>query len=320
MADRTIKPDDTNDLVLQNNDGSSKLELNEDQTVKVTTGSDAGEDFTVNSTQLVVEGDNGNVGIGAASSGEILGIDKSSGDTFIRFDKSGTFKGLVGIADSSASGSTGSSAGDMILRSQNNVILDTAGTTRMFITTGGDVGINQNNPQKRLHVQDDTADFMTRFANDGNDTNRTGIEIQAGLDTPSSSGDCIWIRLADGNNSGKAYIQFKSSSPNAEFAAISDARLKNNISDTDVIGLGILNSIKMRKFDWDEEKTKVAGWSQIGSEKIGYIAQEVEEILPEFVSTDPMLDFKTMGDAGFIPYLIKAVQELSAKVTALENA
>ena len=39
MADRTIKPDDTNDLVLQNNDGSAKLELNEDQTVKVTTTS-----------------------------------------------------------------------------------------------------------------------------------------------------------------------------------------------------------------------------------------------------------------------------------------
>ena len=63
MADRTIKPDDTHDLVLQNNDGSSKLELNEDQTVKVTTGSDAGEDFTVNTTQLVVEGDTGNVSI-----------------------------------------------------------------------------------------------------------------------------------------------------------------------------------------------------------------------------------------------------------------
>ena len=67
MADRTIKPDDTNDLVLQNNDGSAKLELNEDQTVKVATGSDAGEDFTVNSTQLVVEGDSGNVGIGLSS-------------------------------------------------------------------------------------------------------------------------------------------------------------------------------------------------------------------------------------------------------------
>ena len=29
MADRTIKPDDTNDLVLQNNHGDSKIEVNE---------------------------------------------------------------------------------------------------------------------------------------------------------------------------------------------------------------------------------------------------------------------------------------------------
>jgi len=39
MADRTIKPDDTNDLVLQNNDGSAKIEVNEAQTVVLTGGS-----------------------------------------------------------------------------------------------------------------------------------------------------------------------------------------------------------------------------------------------------------------------------------------
>lgn len=39
MADRTIKPDDTNDLVLQNNDGSAKIEVNEAQTIVLTGGS-----------------------------------------------------------------------------------------------------------------------------------------------------------------------------------------------------------------------------------------------------------------------------------------
>jgi len=39
MADRTIKPDDTHDLVLQNNDGSAKIEVNEAQTVVLTGGS-----------------------------------------------------------------------------------------------------------------------------------------------------------------------------------------------------------------------------------------------------------------------------------------
>ena len=74
MADRTIKPDDTNDLVLQNNDGSAKLELNEDQTVKVTTGSASGDDFTVNSTQLMVSGDTGNVGVGVDPASNRLAV------------------------------------------------------------------------------------------------------------------------------------------------------------------------------------------------------------------------------------------------------
>jgi hypothetical protein len=36
MADRTIKPDDTNDLVLQNNHGGAKIEINENDTLVFT--------------------------------------------------------------------------------------------------------------------------------------------------------------------------------------------------------------------------------------------------------------------------------------------
>jgi len=43
MADRTIKPDDTHDLVLQNNHGDSKIEINENDTIVVTSeGASAG--------------------------------------------------------------------------------------------------------------------------------------------------------------------------------------------------------------------------------------------------------------------------------------
>jgi len=46
MADSTVKPDDTNDLVLQNNHGASKIEVNEDDTIVVTSGGDATIDAT----------------------------------------------------------------------------------------------------------------------------------------------------------------------------------------------------------------------------------------------------------------------------------
>ncbi len=35
MADRTIKPDDTNDLVLQNNHGGAKIEINEGDDIAI---------------------------------------------------------------------------------------------------------------------------------------------------------------------------------------------------------------------------------------------------------------------------------------------
>ena len=43
MADRTIKPDDTNDLVLQNNHGDGKIEVNENNIIIFTSeGATAG--------------------------------------------------------------------------------------------------------------------------------------------------------------------------------------------------------------------------------------------------------------------------------------
>ena len=61
MADRTIKPDDTNDLVIQNNHGGAKIEINEGDDIQVTIGSASGDDFNVGSGKLLVEGDNSDV-------------------------------------------------------------------------------------------------------------------------------------------------------------------------------------------------------------------------------------------------------------------
>ena len=201
------------------------------------------------------------------------------------------------------------------------------------------VTINDNhtsNTQPALYVkQDGNAEALyslntngqaAKIWSDTNDSNELGMSVIAGADSPSSSGDCKWIRLADGDDSGKAYIQFKSSSPNAEFAAISDERLKTNIENTDVVGLDVINKLRLIKFDWNETATQDAGWSMKGHQKLGFIAQEVEQIVPEFISED-VNGFKIMGDSGFVLYLIKAVQEqqtqieeLEARITTLENA
>ena len=122
----------------------------------------------------------------------------------------------------------------------------------MQIDSSGNVGIGVA-PGETFHVVHTVSGQQAaKFHTDTNDEADLGISILTGKDTGSSSGDSKWVRLADGNDSGKAYIQFKSSSPNAEFAAISDERLKQNIQNTDVVGLDVINNLRLVKFDWDE--------------------------------------------------------------------
>jgi hypothetical protein len=53
---------------------------------------------------------------------------------------------------------------------------------------------------------------------------------------------------------------------------------------------------------------------------LGLIAQEVKAIIDESVDDliDESIQFYGLDKSGLVPVLIKAIQELSAKVTALE--
>jgi hypothetical protein len=317
-------------------------------------------DLTVDTNTLKVDSTNNRVGIAQSSPTVSLHVgDSSSGsagvvgkqimasqDFSTTFDGSSaatwpgiqvvnsddtsnrTGAGITFVHRSSGSGIAGivstSSAADranicFITRGSGNTIAE-----RMRIDDDGKVGIGIS-PAEKFHVVDTGSSQAAKIHSDTNNSGVLGMSILAGLDTPSSSGDCKWVRLADGNDSGKAYIQFKSSSPNAEFAAVSDERLKTNIQNTDVVGLDIINNLRLVKFDWNDTATQNAGWSMTGHQKLGFIAQEVEEIVPEFISEDSN-GFKIMGDSGFVPYLVKAVQEqqtkiqeLEARITALES-
>ena len=65
MGDATVKPSAGDDLVLSNDDGSAKIEVNEGAEINVTIGSASGDDLNVGSGKLVVEGDTGKVVIGS---------------------------------------------------------------------------------------------------------------------------------------------------------------------------------------------------------------------------------------------------------------
>jgi hypothetical protein len=103
---------------------------------------------------------------------------------------------------------------------------------------------------------------------------------------------------------------------NTTISAISDARFKENVQDIDV-GLGAILALKPRKFDWKDGKGK-----NIKGDR-GFIAQEFETVFPNLI--DEWKENAPEGEAPYksvrqdlIPVLVKAIQELTARVQTLE--
>jgi hypothetical protein len=88
------------------------------------------------------------------------------------------------------------------------------------------------------------------------------------------------------------------------FRISSDARLKNNVVDSKY---GLSTVLQLRSVEYDRQE----------KHDVGLIAQEVEQIIPEFVSEDAD-GMKTVNYPQMVSVLIKAVQELNAEVVALK--
>ena len=115
------------------------------------------------------------------------------------------------------------------------------------------------------------------------------------------------------NINGPGGIQLDGNSGNITAVSVtqtSDKRAKRNILNLDN---SLSNTLRLRgvSYQW-EDKTK----SQ--RNQIGVIAQEVEEIYPEFVHTDEE-GMKSVNYAQMTAVLIEAIKELNAKVENLEN-
>ena len=89
MADRILKPDTGNDLVLQNNGGTAKIEINDGQEITISIGSSSGDDFNVGSGKLLVEGDTSLVSITGDFKVGGNNIEDSGGVVALTFDGSG---------------------------------------------------------------------------------------------------------------------------------------------------------------------------------------------------------------------------------------
>ena len=92
----------------------------------------------------------------------------------------------------------------------------------------------------------------------------------------------------------------------AGITTASDRRLKENIKPTPVNALDKIKELNLIAFDYIKDKSY---------EEIGLIAQEVQEVIPSAIETYAGEDTHlTINYSKFIPYLIKAIQELNQKL------
>jgi hypothetical protein len=96
--------------------------------------------------------------------------------------------------------------------------------------------------------------------------------------------------------------------------------LKKNIVDNNQ-GLEKVSQIQVRNFEYrtEDEITDLPTNQAIKKEgiQLGVIAQELEAIAPEMVSTKST-GVKTVDSDNLIWYLVNAIKELNAKVKELE--
>jgi len=111
----------------------------------------------------------------------------------------------------------------------------------------------------------------------------------------------------DSSNTNRFFVQ-----NNGTTGGTSDERLKKNIATARDGYLEDLGQIRIVKYNWNEQPEGTP-------KELGWIAQEVEQVFPQMISTDTETGYKSVKYSVFVPMLIKAVQELTTKVTALEE-
>jgi len=196
-----------------------------------------------------------------------------------------------------------------------------SGNDKLAILPNGNVGIGMTPTAARLSVNGDTSI--------GGDLTVQGQLYVKGARTNLSfdGANLHWIRTAgDETKMWGKYVPADGGSPlRVEFLVpvwatgfwwTSDARAKTNIRELGET-LDKLEPIRGVAFEWAESPQLPN--AMVGQPGIGVVAQEVEEVFPELVSTYGDEDYKAVDYSGLTVLLMEAIKELKAKVDDMRD-
>jgi hypothetical protein len=298
-------------------------------------------DGTSGSHRFVID-TSGNVGIGTDSPSALLHVDGPAGD-LIKVTSPGVGTGYLGVESGYTyiNANTGGASlrfetqgsERMRIDASGNLLVGvasvqtqsgtTAGTSLYGGSNAGLITAGRNGDILRLNRQSSDGDIAT-FRKDGSTVGSIGTTGGTIYIEPASSGNglaylntsvspCQGGGAASDNylNLGTSSRRFKdghfSGTVNAaNFNTTSDATLKTNV-ETLTGSLDAVKSLRGVSYDWIES----------GGSEIGVIAQEVEAVLPDVVSTNDE-GIKSVKYGNMVAVLIEAIKEQQLRIEALE--
>ena len=121
--------------------------------------------------------------------------------------------------------------------------------------------------------------------------------------------------LIDDSSTGSGTVTLYIGTNTIDVTDPSDSILKENIEDTSIDSLSILDQLQLRDFNWKSDNDNYGHRTE---RQFGMVAQEVEEVLPHLVRQDED-GIRNVQYNRMIPYLVKAIQELNAELQELKG-
>ena len=171
------------------------------------------------------------------------------------------------------------------------------------------------------------ADVTTQLS--GQSTSSSGAidiiaQLKSGVSATTLDADKNLATIKNGSTTRFIFNSNGTGYADDSFSTFSDERLKKDIKEIPY-GLDEINKLQPKIFtkhsgDFDNDGNVIL--EDNGKRKIGFIAQEIKKVIPEMI-TNPNEDltkgFYALDDGKLTSVLVRAVQELSAKVTELEK-
>jgi len=187
---------------------------------------------------------------------------------------------------------------------------------KLFIGNTGNVGISTTAPDGKLHISETsgsaTTAYITNSVSTADSSTKPLLQLQFNGDASLGTGT-PFIKFANQNDFIGSITGAASSTA---YNTSSDYRLKENVDYT-WDATTRLKQLKPARFNFIADADTTVD---------GFLAHEVSSIVPEAITgekdaidSEGNPDYQGIDQSKLVPLLVKTIQELEARITALES-